>query len=202
MRARLAIYAAQVPVTLREVVLRDKPRAFLEASPSGTVPCLVPAGGRVIDESLDIMIWALAQRDPQRWSEMPDAGYEWIARCDGPFKEALDRTKYATRYPECDPMAERSHASGFLTALDRQIDGYLFGKPTLADFAILPFVRQFAFIDKSWFDAQDWPRVQDWLQRFLDSSIFAEIMQKYPQWKPGDPPVSFPEQAAEATLAR
>ena len=98
MRARLAVRVAEQPVALREILLRDKPEAFLEASPSATVPCLVHADG-VIDESLDVMRWALSGNDPHGWLEMPEAGWDWIARCDGPFKHALDRTKYATRYP-------------------------------------------------------------------------------------------------------
>lgn len=207
-RVRLAIAVSGVDVELREVVLRDKPRAFLEASPSATVPCLVTAGRaggdatgvpggqpepRVIDESLDIMIWALQQNDQEAWLDMPDAGREWIARCDGPFKRALDRTKYAPRYPDADPEIERERAHGFLSDLDLVLDGdWIFGRPTLADFAILPFVRQFAFIDKQRFDARPWPRLHPWLDRFLGSTRFESVMRKYPQWHHGDKPPPFP----------
>lgn len=191
MRARLALLSSGVTVELREVVLRDKPAPFLAASPSGTVPCLVTADG-VIDESLDVMRWALAQSDPEAWLEMPDAGRDWIARADGPFKAALDRTKYAARYPDCDAVEQRRLASVFLVDLDRQIDGWMFGRPTLADHAILPFVRQFALIDRSWFDAQPWPDLHRWLARFLASERFARIMPKFPPWQEGDAPVPFP----------
>lgn len=191
MRARLAVAASGQKVALREVVLRDKPTAFLGISPSGTVPCLVIDQG-VIDESLEIMIWALEQNDPQNWMQMPAAGHDWIKRCDGPFKQALDRTKYATRYPDADSNAERTKAAAFLAELDAHLTNWMFGKPTLADFAILPFVRQFAFIDRPWFDAQPWPNLQSWLGRFLISDAFAQIMPKYPQWQPGDPPTQFP----------
>ena len=191
-RARLALQVAGTPVHLREIVLRDKPEAFLEASPSASVPCMVTSGG-VLDESLEIMEWALAQRDPNAWLDMPNEGYDWIARCDGPFKHALDRTKYTSRYPDEDPAVHRADAMAFLTDLDQQIDGWMFGRPTLADFAILPFVRQFAFIDKAWFDAQPWPRLQDWLERFLGSEDFAAVMGKYPPWQEGDAPLRFPE---------
>jgi len=201
MRARLAVLAAGVPVELREVVLRDKPDTFLAASPSGTVPCLVHDGG-VIDESLDIMVWALEQRDPKGWLDMSDAGWELIARCDGPFKHDLDRTKYATRYPEDDPRAARARASEFLQELEGQLDGHLFGAPTLADPAILPFVRQFAFIDKAWFDEQPWPKVRHWLDRFLHGDPLASAMQKYAQWEVGHPPVVFPQDATPLPLAR
>lgn len=191
MRARLAVASAGLEVELREVVLRDKPAAFLDASPSATVPCLVTADG-VIDESLDVMIWALEQNDPDGWLEMPAGGSEWIVRADGPFKDALDRTKYANRYPGVDPTIQRDIAAVFLTDLDAAIDEWIFARPTLADFAILPFVRQFAFIDKHWFDAQAWPDLQAWLERFLISDRFVHIMEKYPQWHPGDAPVAFP----------
>ena len=190
MRARLAIASAGQDVELREIVLRDKPAAFLSTSPSGTVPCLVVADG-VIDESLDVMIWALKQNDPEGWLTMPEAGHDWIARADGPFKDALDRTKYANRYPELDPAEQRGVAAGFLSELDDTIGQWIFDHPTLADFAILPFVRQFAFIDKDWFDAQPWPTLQGWLDRFLISDRFAHIMEKYPQWQEGDPPTFF-----------
>lgn len=199
-RARLAIAASGVEVELREVVLRDKPEAFLNASPSATVPCLVlasaedvadgaPAGPAVIDESLDVMIWALKQNDPEGWLGMPDAGFDWIERVDGPFKQALDRTKYPPRYPECDPVEQRATAATFLHELDVEIRDWIFERPSLADFAILPFVRQFAFIDKAWFDAQPWPRLHAWLTRFLASDRFEMVMQKHPQWHQGDNPV-------------
>ncbi|SDF06825.1 glutathione S-transferase [Sulfitobacter delicatus] len=191
MRARVALSASGTQVYLREVVLRDKPEAFLAASPTATVPCLVADNGP-IDESLDIMKWALAQNDPEGWLDMPDAGHDWIARADGPFKDALDRTKYATRYPEEDPEEQRSNAAEFLQDLDAQLNDWIFDRPTLADYAILPFVRQFAFIDKTWFDAQDWPALHHWLDRFLASERFESIMTKYPQWQPGDAPISFP----------
>ncbi|MCX7558081.1 glutathione S-transferase [Sulfitobacter sp. F26204] len=198
MRARLALASSGVQVELREILLRDKPQAFLDTSPSGTVPCLsvqpgVDAQSHVIDESLDIMLWALDRADPQEWLDMPQDGHALINRVDGEFKTALDRTKYATRYPDEDPQEHRAIAAGILNELNQQIDGYIYGKPTLADFATLPFVRQFAFIDKPWFDAQPWPKLQAWLAAFLDSAAFAQIMSKYPPWQSGDAPFYFPE---------
>jgi glutathione S-transferase len=181
-----------VQVELREILLRDKPQAFLDASPSGTVPSLV-LSDHVIDESFDIMLWALNHADPQGWLDMPAEGHALITRMDGPFKTALDRTKYATRYPDEDPDEHRAVAASLLTELDAQIDGYIFGKPTLADFATLPFVRQFAFIDKPWFDAQPWPDLQAWLAAFLASATFTQIMSKYPPWQSGDAPLHFPD---------
>jgi len=191
MRARLALAASGAQVHLREVVLRDKPDAFLAASPTATVPCLVTETGP-IDESLDIMKWALAQNDPEGWRDTPPEGHDWIARADGPFKDALDRTKYATRYPDEDPEAQRNKAAEFLQDLNAQLNDWIFDRPTLADYAILPFVRQFAFIDKAWFDAQEWPALHHWLERFLTSERFESIMTKYPQWQPEDVPTPFP----------
>ncbi|MGB0504626.1 MAG: glutathione S-transferase [Pikeienuella sp.] len=189
-RARLALASAGQQVTLREIVLRDKAEAFLEASPSATVPCLVAE--EVLDESLDVMRWALAARDPEGWLDMPDEGWSWIERADGPFKNALDRTKYAVRYPDVDAGEQRALAGVFLADLDAQIDEWIFDRATIADYAILPFVRQFAFIDKAWFDAQPWPALQGWLERFLASKRFLSVMQKYPKWVEGDAITVFP----------
>ncbi|KIN74644.1 Glutathione S-transferase-like [Sulfitobacter guttiformis KCTC 32187] len=188
----MALHAAQCKVELREVVLRDKPQAFLDVSPSATVPCLVHANG-VIDESIDIMRWALKQNDPHGWLDMPPDAIDWISRTDGPFKYALDRTKYTSRYPNDDTTQHHANACTFLGDLDRKLDLWLFDKPSLADFAIVPFVRQFAFIDKPWFDAQPWPNVHEWLSNLLNGPTFSASMQKYPQWRPLDGPVFFPD---------
>ena len=180
MRARLAIASAGVQVELREILLRDKPQAFLDASPSGTVPSLV-LSDHVIDESFDIMLWALNHADPQGWLDMPVEGHALITRVDGPFKTALDRTKYATRYPDEDPKEHRAAAASFLTELDVQIDGHIFGKPTLADFATLPFVRQFAAVDPAWFATLGLPSVRCWLSGWLVHPLFHACMVKLPE---------------------
>ena len=112
MRARLAIASAGVRVELREVVLRDKPGPMLAASPKGTVPVLVTGAG-VIDESLDVMLWALGRSDPEGWLNMPQTGHALISQADGPFKTALDRYKYHTRYKGADPHAERAAATAW-----------------------------------------------------------------------------------------
>lgn len=190
-RARLALASSGVQVALREILLRNKLAAFLAASPSATVPCLVTRGG-VIDESLDIMLWALRQSDPEDWLDMPETGQAWIARIDGPFKHALDRVKYASRYPNDDPQAHLADACADLAALDTALDAWLFDRPTLADYAMLPFIRQFALIDKPWFDAQPWPRLHAWLSRFLASERFAAVMDKHAAWSEGDAPRLFP----------
>ena len=197
MRARLAILASGLTVELREIVLREKAPEFLASSPKGTVPVLVTPSV-VIEESLEVMLWALDQSDPESWLVMPEAGYEWIARCDGPFKTALDHTKYAVRYPDLDPEQERGRAAEFLLDLNSQIasSDWIFGATcTLADMAIVPFIRQFANSDRSRFDAQPWPNLQRWLSRFLASDRFVSIMTKYPKWQAGDRPVFFPNAA-------
>lgn len=193
MRARLAVHSAGITVALREIQLRDKPEAFLATSPSATVPAL-RAGDLVLDESLDIMVWALKQNDPQALLKMPSQGWDLIETNDGPFKSALDRTKYATRYPGIDAEAEREKAAGYLRALDQRLKGQaaLFGpRQTIADLAILPFVRQFANSGRTWFDAQDWPDLRAWLDGFTDSAEFANAMHKYAPWSEGDAPVLF-----------
>ena len=197
MRARLAILASGLTVELREIVLWEKAPEFLASSPKGTVPVLVTPSA-VIEESLEVMLWALDRSDPESWLVMPEGGYEWIARCDGPFKTALDHTKYAVRYPGLDPKQERGRAAEFLLDLNSQIanSDWIFGATcTLADMAIVPFIRQFANSDRSWFDAQPWPNLQRWLSRFLASDRFAGIMTKYPKWQAGDRPVIFPNRA-------
>ncbi|WP_299349409.1 glutathione S-transferase [uncultured Shimia sp.] len=193
-RARLAVASAGLTVELREVLLRDKAPEFLDTSPSASVPCL-KSGQQVIDESFDIMLWALEQNDPENLLAMPSAGHDLISDTDGPFKTALDRYKYHTRYEACDRNIERSKASDHLTRLNVQLGDtiWLFGDdPRLADFAILPFVRQFAFVDKPWFDSQEWPNLHHWLEAFIDSDRFKQIMTKYPVWQADDLPTYFP----------
>jgi glutathione S-transferase len=191
MRARLALISAGQSVELREVSLRAKPAAMLAASPKATVPVLVTPEG-VIDESLQIMLWALTRADPQGWLDMPPEGLAWITRADTRFKPALDGVKYASRHPAPEAATHLQTAHGFLTDLDAQLGQWLFDRPSLADFALLPFIRQFAAVDPAWFAAQPWPRLQDWLARFLASAPFATAMQKVPLWQPGDPPQLFP----------
>ena len=193
MRARGAILAAGVTVELREIALRDKPEAFLETSPSATVPALRLPDAE-LDESLDIMVWALTQDDPQRLLEMSEDGYVLIEANDGPFKAALDHTKYASRHPDFDPEAERAAAARYLLDLNARLAGQsgLMGpRLTLADHAIWPFVRQFANTDRAWFDAQPWPDLAMWLQGFTEASAFDQIMIKFTPWAEGDTPVFF-----------
>ena len=198
MRARFALLASGTPCELREVVLRDKPAALREASAKATVPVLVDVDGTVIDESLAIMHWALARRDPRRWLA-PSGGtldemLELVAQCDADFKRHLDRYKYPNRYEGADALRHRTEAGVFLDALETRlrVARHLFGDaPALADMAIAPFVRQFAQVDAAWFAAAPWPALNAWLSRLTDSMLWANAMPKFPAWRPGDPAVVF-----------
>lgn len=194
MRARLAIQSAGRPVELREILLRDKPDPFLAASPKGTVP-VVQDGDAVIAESRDVMLWALRHNDPEAWLDMPRDGHTLIDNCDGPFKSALDHTKYAVRFPDRDEADERAKAMVFLSILNDRLrnSAFLMGdRRTMADIAILPFVRQFANTDRAWFDAQRLSELTQWLDDFLASPRFQAVMQKYPPWQNGQDGVIFP----------
>lgn len=193
MRARLAVASAGIEVELREIVLRDKAAAFLEASPKGTVPVLV--ADQVIEESIEVMDWALAQSDPEGLLYGGAAARDLVERCEAEFKGHLDRFKYAVRYEGVDREEERRLASIYLRELDGLLAtrDYLFGdRIGFADIGIAPFVRQFANADRPWFEAQDWRHLRGWLDRFVSSDRFASIMTKYPKWEEGDAVTVFP----------
>ncbi len=191
MRARLAIAVSGVSVEYREIALRNKPQAMLAISPKGTVPVLQLIDGRVIDESLDIMLWALAQNDPQQWLQgeqaLPDAAKALIDTNDGPFKFWLDRYKYADRYPEHPAEYYRQQPEEFLQCLEDLLGAqeYLLGAHVgIADMAIFPFIRQFAAVDKTWFAASDYGRLQKWLDALAMSELFSGVMIKRDCWAP------------------
>ena len=203
MRARLALASAGLQVELREIILRDKPAHMLHLSPKGTVPVLWLTNGQVIDESLDVMQWALEISDPEGLLDMPAdtsaRAQKLIADNDGPFKHHLDRYKYANRYEDADTLEHRQACGAYIEKLDRQLDNkaWLFGaSPKFADFAILPFIRQFRIADSAWFDGQtQWSNVQNWLQNFLQSQRLADAMVKYDLWADGAAPIYFPPSA-------
>ncbi len=190
MRARLALQAAGQQVQHREIALKNKPAEMLRASPKGSVPVLVLADGSVLEESLDIMRWALGRNDPQGWLVGDDAyhqdAWDLIARNDGDFKFHLDRYKYPHRYGLADGVTHRELARGFLDVLQARLalHSYLAGaRFGLADAAIAPFVRQFAHTDVAWFAAQPWSNLVQWLQDFEASAAFALVMEKHPVWQ-------------------
>ncbi|MEO0617895.1 MAG: glutathione S-transferase N-terminal domain-containing protein [Pseudomonadota bacterium] len=207
MRARLAIVSSGITVELREVLLRNKPPEMIAASPKATVPVLVVAsavGTVVIDESYDIMKWALARNDPDNWlrtSAEREVVDELVADCEQHFKPDLDRYKYADRYDE-PASAPRARAAGFIEDLEQRLGGsgaLLGGNWSLADAALLPFIRQFAHVDRGWFAAQPWPCVQRWLAAFIDSPAFESIMVRHKSWEAGDAPRAFPSDAIAKT---
>jgi glutathione S-transferase len=181
MRARMALRYSGVPVDIVEVSLKAKPAEMLAISPKGTVPVL-DADGRVIDESLEIMRWALAQNDPQNWLLDGDSRIaELIEANDQGFKVDLNRYKYAERYPEQPMEVYRAEGAVYLQRLEGLLqdrDYLLADHPSLADIALLPFVRQFAHVDREWFAQTPFVRLQAWLQRFLASDLFTSIMKK------------------------
>ena len=201
MRARMAIFRSGIKVELREVVLREMPPSLLVCSPKGTVPVLVLPDGRVIDESRDIMAWALTDNDPERWLPDDRDGLReetdrLIDENDDSFKQNLDHYKYAERYPEHPASAYRAGAEAFLRQLEQRLeqrDWLVSEHMGVADVAIFPFVRQFAQVDRPWFDQAPYPRLHVWLDCFLDSALFLEVMKKYPQWQEGDAVTLFPE---------
>jgi glutathione S-transferase len=198
MRARMALYVSSQTCELREVVLRDKPVEMIELSPKATVPVMQLESGEVLEQSLDIMLWTLKNNDPAGWFE-PEIGtldemLVLIEEADGDFKENLDRYKYANRYENVDPIQQRTAAEKFLTLLEERLanSAYLFGnKPALADYAIAPFIRQFANTDRNWFDAAPYPHLQKWLEAFLTTEPFTQVMSKYPAWQFGNAPLWF-----------
>lgn len=189
MRARLALAISRTTFELREVRLAAKPAELLAKSPKGTVPILVLPDGKVIDESLDIMGWALKNADPEGWLDRVDD--ELIAENDGPFKHDLDRYKYSERNTDSS-LAHRERGVKFLRKLDRHLSGgnWLAGSLRgLTDAAIFPFVRQFASVDRGWFEAQSLSCLQPWLDQYGRSDLFQSIMQRVPAWSPAVGPV-------------
>jgi glutathione S-transferase len=209
MRARMALRYAGIRCELREVELRDKPVEMLTASAKGTVPVLLlpdsDGAGEVIDESLDVMLWALAQHDSEGWLDVDtDLASQLIDANDNNFKVWLDRYKYPNRYAgseaeavdkaACDRVSPRAEGERFLQALEGRLakGGQLMGaQRSFVDVAIFPFVRQFAFVDFDWFRESRYQAVNRWLSSHLDSTLFADVMHKYPQWRAGQAGVLF-----------
>lgn len=184
MRARMAIWAVNIPVEVREVSLREKPAHLLQISPKGTVPVLQLSDGAVLEQSLEIMSWALGQNDPQGWLDADrEAAHALIAMNDGDFKKSLDRYKYPERYPDQAQQVYRAQGEQFLQKLETALaqHAYLLGEhPSIADVAIFPFIRQFAAVDATWFESCGYAHLRTWLESWMASALFTEVMQKYP----------------------
>ena len=197
MRARLGLLFAELPVELREITLKNKPAQMLAISPKGTVPVLQLADGVVIEESRDIMEWALEQQDPQELMNPKTLhqGNTLIEQNDQEFKHWLDRYKYADRHLEMTQTEYRQKGEAFLQILEELLtkNTYLLGDSvTIADIGIMPFVRQFAHVDRDVFYSLPYPKLQIWLKNWLAHPLFIQAMTKFQPWQDGDEPVIFP----------
>ena len=189
MRARLAISSARRTVVLREVVLRDKPEAMIEVSPKGTVPVLILADGQVIDESYDVMNWALGEGGASADERA------LVMQCDEEFKPYLDQYKYPNKQENYDRDQTLLNAGMYLSLLDEHLEKneFLFGDERgFADIGIAPFVRQFAHVDREWFMQSKWKNVIRWYSEFIEWDGFKTIMIKHPKWVDGDAVTLFP----------
>lgn len=183
MRARMALVAAGIQCEVHEIDFRDKPAHMIEISAKGTVPVLQRTDSTVIDESIDIMKWALEKNDAQGWLKCDlEEAFLLIAENDGPFKAALDRYKYPNRFEGENCSGARDDGERFLAKLNEAISrsGQVMGQViSIADIAIFPFIRQFANVDRDWFDALPYKPIQVWLSEHLESDIFKHIFKKH-----------------------
>ncbi|GIU10329.1 MULTISPECIES: glutathione S-transferase [unclassified Shewanella] len=190
MRARMAIYVSGQSVQLRELVLTDKPSQLLLASPKGTVPVLVLPSGEVLEQSLDIMLWAFEHDDSANYLmsfdlTLRDDMFDLIALFDTDFKQSLDLYRSAKRYHDQDLPSARQACERYIYILEQRLttNPYLFTtSPSLADLAIMPFIRQFARVERQWYLASPYPNVRQWLNSYLQSPMFSKVMAKYPLW--------------------
>lgn len=196
MRARLALKYTGLPAELREVDLNAVPAELSAASSKNTVPVLVAPDGTVIDESWDIVLWALRQNDPDNWLGDDEGNVipadQVMEINDFSFKEDLDHYKYFERYPEHPQEYYRKRGEEFLEELDETLSEsrYLLGdQMSLADIGVFPFIRQFVCVDRDWFDQTPYLHLRKWLDEWLASDLFESVMVKHPVWKPGDDPV-------------
>ena len=191
MRARVALAYAGIEVEMREILLKDKPADMLAISSKGTVPVLQLPDGQVIDESLDVMHWALARHDPDGWlTPQPELTAQLIEENDGPFKDALDRYKYHVRFPEYSREYYREQGEQFFQKLENLLEehggkGLVRDSYALADMAIFPFMRQFANSDLKWFESAPYPLLRAWLNSHVNAPHFLRVMKKYPLWESG-----------------
>jgi glutathione S-transferase len=198
MRARMAIYQANIKCELREVVLKEKPDAMLSLSKKGTVPVLLTPEQEVIDQSCDVMHWALNQNDPDNWlNEDASQSQLLIDYNDNEFKYYLDRYKYHVGYPEQSQEYYRENAESFLKLIEKQLNenegiALLGNRISFADIAIFPFIRQFAMVDIEWFKNSPYDAIKKWFSSIEQSELFQNCMKKYEQWQPEHAPIYFP----------
>jgi glutathione S-transferase len=190
MRARLAIYKAKYPVALRDIVLSNKPQCMLDVSPKGTVPVLVLTSNQVLDESLAIMLWALEENDPEDLLHSHDKSIlsnmlELIEQFDVGFKTSLNAYKCAKRYQESNVVECRQLCEVYLAQLELRLskNNFFFSnQESLADIALVPFIRQFARVERQWYLQSPYPKLRQWLNSYLHSPLFTQVMAKNPLW--------------------
>jgi glutathione S-transferase len=190
----MALAYSEISVELREVRLSNLPGELLRISPKATVPVLHFADGTTIEESLDIMHWALSVSDPQQWLTDDFASQQLIRQIDEDFKPLLDAYKYADRFPRLSQLEHRENAEYFLRRLEHRLQQHLFlmsARKTIADIAIMPFIRQFAGVEPQWFERCEYAGVRRWLNQQIDSDLFKTVMGKNTFWQPGDDAVYF-----------
>lgn len=190
MRARMALWISGSAVEIREIALKAKPLEMVAASPKATVPVLVLPDGRVIDESLDIMQWALGQNDPESWLiplKQGNEAHRLIQENDSEFKKHLDHYKYQDRFSDLHPGEARNSGQKFLQSLEVNLSRNPFlcsSQISMPDIALLPFVRQFASVDRVWFDTLPLPKLKTWLELLIESEMFKCALIKYDVWQP------------------
>jgi glutathione S-transferase len=193
----MALCASETRVVVREIKLSQKPPEFTRVSAKATVPVLLFSDDSVIDESMEIMLWALRRSDPYGWldRDLETQARQLIEENDEGFKAHLDHYKYFDRHPGRSRLDYRQQAEIFIHKLEQllQRNPYLLGdRATLADVAIMPFVRQFAGVEPEWFESSRYACLKDWLKQFIQSQMFLSVMEKFPLWKDGESEVHFP----------
>lgn len=195
MRARMALTLSQTNVEIRELILKNKPAEMLLVSPKGTVPVLIANNEQVIEESLEVMDYAVTHGTNPTLKAPTSEELTLIAENDNVFKANLDKYKYFDRFPEHTQQDYRAHGEVFLQQLEQRLTDQKFlvgNTQSYSDIAIFPFIRQFAHVDKAWFDNADYPHLKKWLDSFLQSNAFLNVMKKIPCWQTGDAPTYFP----------
>jgi glutathione S-transferase len=184
-RARMALLYAGISTEQHEVSLKDKPIELITISPKATVPVLVLENGRVIDESRDIIKWALEQSDPDGWMNkaLEKSCDQLIDTNDYDFKITLDKYKYFQNAEIQDPVYYREQARSYFEMLNELLKQHQFllaNQITFADIAIFPFIRQFYRVDEQWFADTEYNALKTWLHYFLNSEYFLGVMNKQP----------------------
>ena len=196
MRARLAIKISEIFVEIREIKLQNKPLEFLNLSPKGTVPVLVTTSGKILEESLDIINWALNKNDPKKWLANGQLSQNQINQLldnlENEFKPSLDKYKYPNRFESVNKDFHRDKNLSFLWYLDdllKKNKALNYSHLSLVDYAIFPFIRQFRNVDSEWFDSLNFNFLKKWLFELIDSNDFLSIMTKYKKWEPTNTPI-------------